>query len=112
MLDRGLLPDFGGAVLEQLTHIPLCPTHRCTICEICSWCSIDNDDSRDLDQLTVSETVTAGAARILVAVADVDTLVAKDPPTRRPHHLGVHGRTDVLRAARAALHRSQIAESR
>src|SRR5205814_1520115 len=45
------------------------------------WCSIDNDDSRDLDQLTTSENSTGtGAVRILVAVADVDALVAKATP--------------------------------
>src|SRR5215470_10831573 len=41
------------------------------------WCSIDNDDSRDLDQLTVAEPATGGTVRILVAVADVDALVEK-----------------------------------
>jgi VacB/RNase II family 3'-5' exoribonuclease len=41
------------------------------------WCSIDNDDSRDLDQLTVAEPATGGVVRILVAVADVDALVEK-----------------------------------
>ena len=40
------------------------------------WCSIDNDDSRDLDQLSVAVAPTA-ASRILVAIADVDALVAK-----------------------------------
>jgi exoribonuclease-2 len=39
------------------------------------WCSIDNDDSRDLDQLTVAQPAAAGATRILVAVADVDAAV-------------------------------------
>src|SRR5205814_1128019 len=41
-------------------------------------CSIDNDDSRDLDQLSVSESLPAGAVKIFVAVADVDAVVKKD----------------------------------
>jgi exoribonuclease R len=41
------------------------------------WASIDNDDSRDLDQLTVAESLTGGSVRILVAIADVDALVRK-----------------------------------
>jgi exoribonuclease-2 len=40
-----------------------------------AWASIDNDDSRDLDQLTVAETLTEDTVRIRVAVADVDSLV-------------------------------------
>ena len=41
------------------------------------WASIDNDDSLDLDQLTVAETLSDKTVRILVAVADVDVLVKK-----------------------------------
>src|SRR5207253_5815600 len=44
------------------------------------WCSIDNDDSRDLDQLTVAEDLGGGNIRVLVAVADVDALVKKGTP--------------------------------
>lgn len=40
-----------------------------------AWCSIDNDDSLDLDQLTVSAPGRRGGVRILVAIADVDALV-------------------------------------
>lgn len=47
------------------------------------WCSIDNDDSLDLDQLTVAEDLGGGAVRFRVAVADVDALVAKATPIDR-----------------------------
>jgi VacB/RNase II family 3'-5' exoribonuclease len=80
MLERGLEPDFPPAAIAQaqrlrapaVDHIP---DHRNL-----PWCSIDNDDSRDLDQLTVGEPVDGGAARILVAIADVDALVAMGTP--------------------------------
>jgi VacB/RNase II family 3'-5' exoribonuclease len=41
------------------------------------WCSIDNDDSRDLDQLTVAEVMPDNKVKVLVAIADVDALVKK-----------------------------------
>jgi len=42
-----------------------------------AWCSIDNDDSRDLDQLSVAEALPGGSVRVLVAVAEVSALVGK-----------------------------------
>jgi VacB/RNase II family 3'-5' exoribonuclease len=44
------------------------------------WCSIDNDDSRDLDQLSVAEALPNGETRVLIAVADVDAIVSKGSP--------------------------------
>ncbi len=41
------------------------------------WASIDNDDSRDLDQLTVAVAMPDDRVKIMVAVADVDALVKK-----------------------------------
>ena len=41
------------------------------------WCSIDNDDSLDLDQLTVAIRLPGEAVKILVAIADVDAIVRK-----------------------------------
>ena len=42
------------------------------------WCSIDNDDSRDLDQLTVADPPSGPCTTIRVAVADVSATVARD----------------------------------
>jgi len=44
------------------------------------WISIDNDDSRDLDQLSWAERLPGGWDRVLVAVADVDRYVPKGSP--------------------------------
>ena len=41
------------------------------------WASIDNDDSRDLDQLTIAEAMSGDRVKIRVAIADVDSLVKK-----------------------------------
>ena len=47
------------------------------------WCSIDNDDSRDLDQVSVAEGMSNGAVRVLIAIADVDAVVPKGSPVDR-----------------------------
>jgi exoribonuclease-2 len=78
MLERGLLPDFSAAALAELEKIqaPAAlngePTRDL---RGLLWASIDNDDSRDMDQLTVAEAMPGDKVKILVAVADVDALV-------------------------------------
>jgi len=80
MLERGLVPDFPPRALAELEGIrgPAARTEVSTRdLRNLLWCSIDNNDSRDLDQLTVAEAMPGGAAKILVAIADVDAVVKK-----------------------------------
>jgi VacB/RNase II family 3'-5' exoribonuclease len=83
MKDRGLLPDFSAAVVAELATVaqaaaaPLQPGADIRDLRSLPWASIDNDDSRDLDQLSVSGRAASGATTILVAVADVDALVKR-----------------------------------
>ena len=102
MIERGLLPDFSPAVLAELDRLALPELADSGVAtprdlRHLLWASIDNDDSRDLDQLTVAEALPDGNVRILVALADVDTLVkggsAIDAHAR-------HNTTSVYTAAR------------
>jgi exoribonuclease-2 len=85
MTERGLEPDYPAAAMAELDTIHAAAVERDpSIRDLRDrlWCSIDNDDSRDLDQLSVAEPPAGGGSRgpvkILVAVADVDALVHKD----------------------------------
>jgi VacB/RNase II family 3'-5' exoribonuclease len=80
MLERGLLPEFSLQARGELDGIrgPAKQAVESTRdLRNLIWCSIDNDDSCDLDQLTVAEAMPGGAAKILVAIADVDAVVKK-----------------------------------
>jgi VacB/RNase II family 3'-5' exoribonuclease len=92
MIERGLVPDFEPAALVELAsiHGPATNTAAGTRdLRHLLWCSIDNDDSRDLDQLSVAEAMPGGAVRLLVAVAEVATLV------RQGSALDDHARTNT-----------------
>jgi VacB/RNase II family 3'-5' exoribonuclease len=81
MLDRGLLPDFSKeaqAQADSLTGAARDASARDL--RAADWVSIDNDDSRDLDQLSVAEALDGGTTRLLVAIADVDAAVARGTP--------------------------------
>jgi exoribonuclease-2 len=82
MIDHGLEPDFSQEAHQQLAGIRGAgyPDESVKDLRHLGWCSIDNDDSRDLDQLTWAEPADNGDTRIFIAVADVDMLVHKDTP--------------------------------
>jgi len=78
MLQRGLRSEYPADVLAELATIqgPAAGS-RDALYDLrdLAWCSIDNDDSRDLDQLTVAEVLPRDRVKIYVAIADVDELV-------------------------------------
>lgn len=78
MLEQNLLPDFSTEALAELEKLQIPEaTEAESVRDMRNllWCSIDNEDSRDLDQLTVAETLPNDQVKILVAVADVDSLI-------------------------------------
>jgi len=86
MIDRGLLPDFSAEVLTELEQLhvpsiaendPVEGNQETRNARDLLWTSIDNDDSLDLDQLTVAEVTSTNQIKIFVAIADVDSLIKK-----------------------------------
>jgi len=77
MIERGFNTDFPTSVLDELKELNLSYLKQNHIRDLRSllWCSIDNEDSRDLDQLSVAAQLPGNMIRVLVAVADVDALV-------------------------------------
>lgn len=89
MSERGLLIDFSSEAREEVATLQAgrAPTDGVADRRSLLWCSIDNDDSRDLDQLTVAEDLGSGRVRVLVAVADVTARVERDCAIdARAHH--------------------------
>jgi VacB/RNase II family 3'-5' exoribonuclease len=86
MRAHGLNPDLPPAALaEAAAHSSAPQTAEEPTRDLRSllWCSIDNDDSRDLDQLSVAEPLQNGDVTVLVAVADVDVIVKRGSATDR-----------------------------
>jgi len=98
MRERGFEPDFPPAATTQAqraSEADASPADRRDLRRLL-WCSIDNDDSRDLDQLSVADPRGADTG-ILIAIADVDALVPRDSPADQ--HAGTNT-TSVYTAAR------------
>lgn len=81
MTERGMVSDFSAgalAELERTTDPAASGEGKIRDLTALPWCSIDNDDSLDLDQLTFAQALAGGATKIMVAIADVDALVPKE----------------------------------
>ena len=99
MLQRGFSPEFPNAVWAETRaahEIAAEPDTPIRDLRSLPWASIDNDNSLDLDQLSVAQTMADGAVRILIAIADVDALVKKGSAT------DAHARTNTTSIYTAA----------
>jgi VacB/RNase II family 3'-5' exoribonuclease len=86
MRERGLEPTMPPAALAEaaaLKHAPRTTEEPTRDLRTLLWCSIDNDDSRDLDQLSVSVPLKGGQTKVMVAIADVAAAVEKNSAVDR-----------------------------
>jgi len=90
MIEYGLEPEFPPPALTEAGALAdVSPDGKGAVdLRELLWCSIDNDDSLDLDQLTVAEGEVDGGTRILVAIADVSATVS--PGSAIDAHAGVN----------------------
>jgi len=78
MIQNGFEPEFPPAVAQQLAQIqgqPKSPAGDVRDLRNLLWSSIDNDTSRDLDQIEVAEKLPNGSTKIMIGIADVDAFV-------------------------------------
>jgi VacB/RNase II family 3'-5' exoribonuclease len=86
MRERGLEPTMPPAALAEaaaLKEAPRTTEEPTRDLRTLLWCSIDNDDSRDLDQLSVAEPLRGGQVQVMVAIADVAAAVEKNSAVDR-----------------------------
>ena len=81
MIEHGFDPDFPPQVQQELADLKSSPKPSADrdVRDLRSllWSSIDNDTSRDLDQVEVAEQLSDGDIRVRIGIADVDSDVPK-----------------------------------
>jgi VacB/RNase II family 3'-5' exoribonuclease len=77
MIREGFRPDFPPQVLDEIRSFAAAPVQNDAGRDLRGllWSSIDNTDSRDLDQVEWAERLADGKIRVLVGIADVDAVV-------------------------------------
>ncbi len=85
MQQHGFQPDFPPQVPQQLADLKAHPPQIVAAGDIRDlrnllWSSIDNDTSRDLDQIEVAESGANGDVKVMIGIADVDAFVPKGSP--------------------------------
>src|ERR1700716_3400792 len=85
MQAQGFQPDFPPETQKQLADIKahppqLTPSDKVRDLRTLLWSSIDNDTSRDLDQIEVAERLPNGGVKIMIGIADVDAFAPKQTP--------------------------------
>lgn len=87
MMENGFEPDFPPDAQQQLAQIKARPSQPAgsEVRDLRNllWSSIDNDTSRDLDQIEYAEKQPDGSTKVMVGIADVDAFVPKDTPIDR-----------------------------
>ena len=107
MLEAGFRPDFPADVLHEVQLLkqgaPKPDSPGVRDLRSLLWSSIDNDSSRDLDQVECVEGLPGGGTRLLVGIADVDVFrpqrISHGPPGGGGDHLGLYRRDDLPHAA-------------
>jgi VacB/RNase II family 3'-5' exoribonuclease len=83
MLREGFKPDFPPPVVAEVGSFTPAPVQNGVGRDLRGllWSSIDNHDSRDLDQVEWAERLPDGTIRVLVGIADVDAVVGRNSAT-------------------------------